>query len=406
MTRITFKYVCLLFFVFFLGWMPSVQAQSTDSDYIVTGVEVDTLAESAVKARNKAFSEAQVKAFKMLAARFVEASALEGLSVPDSKVLSGMVQDFEVTGEQFSRKRYKGSYTFRFREGAVWRYFGHGPLGGSGQAAEGIDVSTSTRSKLVLPVYQTESGQTVLWDSAKNPWLQVWRDRGEGDGFFVPLGDVSDVMDVPDDQALTYNPAAMNRLRARYEVQDVFILVARMTPETANPMELKFYRAGQDVAELRQTISVPAGSAQTEKDLMHSAANLAAGMIAKGVTSQDAPAVEENGVENAEATVAAALPGVAPQPYTPTTGTARVHIRFSGVQEWMAIRRQLNGLPALVAVRIVGLRPQDADVDLVYLDWAGLVSGLSGRGLALSEQSQSPGIYDLIRRASGLTYTP
>jgi hypothetical protein len=405
MTRTSFKPLLILLTAFFCIWSFAAQAQNTDSAYIVSGVDVDTLAESAVKARNKAFLEAQQKAFRMLAQRFSPAEDPEKIAIPDSRTLSGLVQDFEVTNEQLSRKRYKGTYTFRFREGAVQRYFGHAPVS---SGAEQV-ANTGKAAVLVLPFYQMENGQTILWDAAKNPWMQAWRNKEGNSGVFVPLGDVSDVMDVKDDQALAYDLAAMNRLRARYGARDVLIVVARMSPDAPVPLELKIYRPKNGVSELEQTLSVPAGASSTQAELMSSAADLTERIIFSGrpqdvsqISEVEGPSVEVYDPQ-AEYVSPDGTQQSQPQPYTPAGGTARVHVRFAGVQDWMTIRRSLNDLPSLAAVRIVGLRPQDADMDLVYLDWGSLVSGLAGRGLSLIQTGE--GSYELARRASGLVYT-
>lgn len=116
MLRIVFSFLLCLFLIGFYG------GANADSLYEVTGVAVDVADESSVKARTKAFAEAQQKAFAVLAGRFGQA---DRTATPE--MVSALVQDFEITNEQLSHKRYKGIFTIRFRESAVNGYFGNIP---------------------------------------------------------------------------------------------------------------------------------------------------------------------------------------------------------------------------------------------------------------------------------------
>jgi hypothetical protein len=128
MTRTVLRCVLALIFVFLVTKTAPVHAQLGDSAYVVRDVQVDTLAESSVKARNKAFLEAQVKAFAILSQRFGEA---EQVKTPEPKILAGMVQDFEVTNEQLSTKTVSRNLClFGLRQGRPTVIFGHGPVSG------------------------------------------------------------------------------------------------------------------------------------------------------------------------------------------------------------------------------------------------------------------------------------
>lgn len=168
MRRIVFSAAFLVILSGFLTcFAPIAGAQNGNDPYIIHDVEVDILAESAVKARNKAFGEAQAKAFKLLAARFVSNEDLEKLPVPDAQKLSGLVKDFEISKEQLSNKRYRGTYEFRFREGAVRAHFGHGPVYFAEEKTE------EPYRILLLPYYQ-DIKKTVLLKKNSTPfWLSL-----------------------------------------------------------------------------------------------------------------------------------------------------------------------------------------------------------------------------------------
>ena len=153
--------------------------------YTIRDVKVDIVAESSVKARDQAFAAAQEKAFRILSERFLTADQLTSFKPPSPTTISGMVSDFEITSEQLSKKRYLGTYVFRFKENAVYRYFGHGPIADSG-------AETPVASLLVIPVF-TQKDEAALWDTSKNPWLQAWQNNdNSASGIVVPEGNVSD----------------------------------------------------------------------------------------------------------------------------------------------------------------------------------------------------------------------
>lgn len=97
------------------------------ADYTVEGVEVDVTASNAVKAREKALGEAQVKAFGQLADDMMTPEARAAYTLPDADTIMALVQDYEVTNEQLSATRYKGIYTVRFRPALAQQYLNMAP---------------------------------------------------------------------------------------------------------------------------------------------------------------------------------------------------------------------------------------------------------------------------------------
>ncbi len=92
-----------------------------DMAYTVEGVRVDVTADNAVNARQQAFDKAQQDAFAQLSARL---SPGQPVAAPPPTTIATMVDDFEITQEQLSPVRYVGTYTFRFRPGAIQAWLG------------------------------------------------------------------------------------------------------------------------------------------------------------------------------------------------------------------------------------------------------------------------------------------
>lgn len=374
-------------------------ARASEGAYIVRDVKVDILSESAVKARDKAFGEAQKTAFMKLATRYLSPEELTTFTPPDAQTIAGMVQDFEVQNEQLSTKRYVGLYTFRFKANVANRYFNRAPR----YTDAASELPTRQAALMVLPFFQQGKGPAVLWDARKNPWLLAWQktDLNGNPALVLPLGDVSDIMDVRDNQVTTYNPAGLKRLLTRYEARDAAILVARFNQGEKYPVVVDVYRTDRKPPQLLKSLSVNVGNAKTLGELLNQAI----------VDSKEALAgnwkletIVDDGMVPGEPSVAAAAaadaPSVpaAPKPYTPMSGQVRVQTQFTSISEWLDLRRSLNGIPALTGVKIVALKANEAVVDLSYADWPSLTNGLTAKGLSIS--SSGTGNYLLSRRTA------
>lgn len=402
----TVRTIIFSLFLAFLAISPSVQAQpSGESPYVVRDVKVDIIAKSAVKAREQAFGEAQVKAFDMLLARFVAPEEIANFSKPEPQVIAGLVQDFELQSEQTSSRRYIGTFTFRFKEHATDRFFGHGPIGGF--------VQSVRSGVLVLPFYQDGESQ-YLWD-ARNIWFKAWSrvqnraDNPLGDDVVLPVGDVSDLMDIQNGQALSDNMAAIKRLKARYGASDSVIAIAVPQANPQSPLIVQLYRTDLKKPELGSTITLSltapantdqimdraveetlsalrqnwktAGAAPT--DLVSAPSDAAqaqpsAGMEPPLYDAQTAALIRGQAAPEAAPVVQA--PSPAPAAVAPIRATAR----FRDMNQWFSMQQNLRSLPGLSGLRIVRLSRQEATVDLTYSGSPQQLQGqLSGRGITL-----------------------
>lgn len=388
----------------FLAIFPA-RANASGPVYTVNDVKVDILAESAVKARDKAFGEAQKAAFLKLASRFRSAEEVKTLTPPDARTLAGMVQDFELVSEQLSTRRYLGTYTFRFKTTPVNRYFGTPPL------YEAPETTRIQRAGLVvLPFFRQGASAPVLWDASRNPWLQAWQKTAlDGNpALLLPLGDMSDMMDVKDTQLSSNNQAGIRRMLARYEARDAVIVLARFDSSVRNPLSVEIYRTDRPRLDMLKRLEIENGTSRTLGQLM-----------AKAIAEVRQ---ELEGNWKLETIVQDSPVAIAPEPQTPqvvvdrqvleraetvkearqTGGTLTAQVRFATMTEWLSMRRALNAVPSLGAVKIVALKSNEATVALTYGDWASLSRELVANGLFL--QSNGVGGYFLSNRPSSAIY--
>ncbi|MCF8496626.1 MAG: DUF2066 domain-containing protein [Alphaproteobacteria bacterium] len=235
-----------------------------ESPFTVSGVTVDITAASALDARAQAFEKAQQEAFTILAQRV----GSPGAPPPPSAAISTLIQDYEITNEKLSAVRYIGTYTFRFRERAVRQYFGTITLAApvpdpdAVQPLEGTTTAPAQVSQsgtlLILPFLQRGQAATI-W-SPFNSWMQAWSRAGTLDGLTLPMGDIQDVRDIGDSQALNYSEHGLDAMLARYGAQEAVLLVA--VPGTAEgaPLSIQIYRTDRIGPEFVTSLEIPGGS--------------------------------------------------------------------------------------------------------------------------------------------------
>lgn len=386
---------CLAFAALFLIFAAPVRAE-TNPAYTVEGVEVDVTAENAVKAREKALDEAQVKAYQMLAERFLGAEAMANFQSPDPITVSTLVQDYEVTKEQLSSKRYKGTYTVRFRPNAMKMQM----------ASKGISYSdVAKKPVLVLPFFQT-GAQTVLWSDA-NPWMQAWRnlpaDKSMMQPTVLPLGDVEDMQQVGDADALDFDPASVQELADRYGADDVAIVKAerQITPTDPSRLVINIYSNGFEGPQFVQAVTVHQAAGEADDALFSRAAQQVKGLLRQNWKANVAynPVMPQNAYPQPQMPVPQAdqyssypsmtmyqqqrgpqqpAPEVAaPVPYTrPALGPSTLYpaqVRFASVQEWVRMKNTMDRIYGMQAVAIKSLKSREATVDIRF---AGNVTSL------------------------------
>ncbi len=194
------------------------QAYADDSLFIVENVKVDITAANSVIAQKNALEKAQTKAFMVLAKRMLDESEAQNIVAPSSLTISSLVKDYEITNEQLSAVRYVGTYIFRFRPAAVSKFF----------SASGIKFTAeSSNPLLVLPIFQ-KGRENILW-SEGNVWMEAWSQANISRGIVpieVPIGDLMDIADIDEDQALRYERQKLDRMLARYNAKEAAIMIA------------------------------------------------------------------------------------------------------------------------------------------------------------------------------------
>ncbi len=331
--------LCFAFVVFF----PNL-SHASDPIFTVEDVKVDVTAENAIAAREKAFEEAQVKAFQELSSRMLPDADIATTKTPAVNIISTMIKDFELTNEQLSSVRYVGTYIFRFKDRDVRRYF----------AREGSTVSDiSSKKLLVLPFLNTDRG-TILWTPG-NTWMQAWNRVPSLGGLVpleVPIGDITDVRDISDGQALNYDPQKLSALLNRYGSQEAVIAIAypdAQLEQLTNPnaiaqgrLEIEIYRTDRRHPELVQQVYATSDGKATSAALYDRGVKLVRRALQKDWKIKTAIAAQ------------------------PQMGSISVVVPINSLSDWIAIQSELHRVSGLSNIVLQSLTPTQANVTLSY----------------------------------------
>lgn len=359
---------CAAFAIFFIA-LSLRPAYAADPIFTVENVEVDVTAENAIAAREQAFAQAQVKAFEELSARMLPAADLSTLRPPDPLLISSMIQDYEIVNEKLSAVRYIGTYTFRFKDQSVRKYFAN-----TGKSFTDV----SSKSLLILPFLQN-NGQTNIW-SFDNPWRQAWNRAGQLTGIVpldVPLGDLSDVRDIRDNEALSYNPANLRNLLSRYDSAEAVIALAAPDDQLAavsaendiaqGSLTIEIYRTDREGPELVQQVVVAANGLQTVGQVY------------------DAGVLRVHQALQADWKTKTAIT-------TTQSNIIAVSIPIQSLQQWVGLQSDLRRVPGITDVVLRALTPRQAMVDMLYQgDIERLRATLGQAGMSLEQGVDASG---------------
>lgn len=244
--------LCAVFLLF------SATAQAETSLFVIDDVKMDITAQSASEAKKQAFEQAQTKAFETLVARMLTDDEIVQLPPAEPREVSLLIKDFEITDEKLSSVRYMATYKFRFKEKEVRQYFTNLGFGFSDLRSEPM---------LILPLYR-KGFDTILW-SYDNEWLRAWNRSGDINGLVpitVPIGDLDDVQDIGDDDALTYTKEGMSKMLERYGAHEAVIAIAipnagfdiygNHAPNDSGGINIQIFRTDRNTPEFTREIHV------------------------------------------------------------------------------------------------------------------------------------------------------
>lgn len=314
----------------------AARAQGTPEVFAVRGVPVDVTAETAAAARETAHAQGQAQAFNLLLARLLPAAELIRAPAPEPGQVVEYVADFEVADERTSDVRYLASMTVRFNPAAVRRFLTDNGLS---------HAETQSKPVVVVPIFGP-ADSARLWEEG-NLWWAAWATRPPGGGLvplIVPLGDLSDIGTLNAGQALGGDTAALGRLAERYGAEDLLITQAVLQgdPELGRvSLQVGTSRLGR-----RQQNTTIETFTQFEDEDLEALFARAAAAVAEGVQ-------EDWKQRNL------LRPGLAQR--------VTVSVPFAGLEDWLKIRRLLQGVAGVQRSDIVALSRTQGEIDISFV---------------------------------------
>lgn len=313
-----------------IALLSAAPSATADADlFTVASVPVDATAETAPTARDRAIAQGRRLAFQRLVARLVPAAQTRQVPEPTDAELQRMVLGFEVAGERSSAVRWIAELTVAFDPAAVR----------SRLRASGVPYAeTRSLPVLVIPIYET-GGEPVLWREP-NPWRAAWSEVPPPGGLVpvvVPYGDVADIRDLPPEQAVAGDAAALTRIAERYGARDA--VIARARPRAGNSIELSVQRIG------------PSGTDRTLVETVTGGGDL-------DETRRLAPAVSRTVAMVEEAWKQDNL--IRPGFESRITAT----VPIDSLKRWLTVRETLEGLSIVARYQVLHLMRREALIDV------------------------------------------
>jgi hypothetical protein len=322
--------------------------------FTIAPVPVDATAANATAARELATAEGEQRAFRLLMDRLTQPADRARVPKVTLAQLNDLVQGFEVANERRSGVRYLADYTVHFRPDAVRQFL----------REAGISfVEAPSKPVIVLPVLHA-SGRSVLWDDP-NPWRDAWANAGNTAGLVPlarPLGDLEDVQGIDADTAVQGDDAGLRAISKRYGDGDVLVTQATFKTDGAQRIvDVTSTRYTPGVAGVEQTwvAATTANSGESDADLM--------GRAIVGILAQVEEAWRTANTLDAR-----------------RSGTLLARVPAAKLQDWVTVRDQLSGVPAVRRSRLIALDREGARIEIHFVgDPQQLRLALAQRGLEL-----------------------
>jgi len=341
------------------------QAHAYDSLFVVDDVIVDVSAKDSVSAQQQAFAKAQAIAFSRLTKRMVADGEVSTVKKPDYETISTMVNDYEVKDEKISAVRYVGNFTFRFNERAVSSFF----------SVTGVHYTDkSSKPLLVLPILQL-NGKNTIW-SETNIWLQAWGRARLPNGVVpveVPIGDLDDIGDIDDNNALSYERKSLDRMLFRYGSSEAAIMIAVPDPSlsklsiediAAGQVRVSIYRTDRGRAERVSDLIVKADGSESVAQLYDRAVLMGYQSLQQDWKSKTLSSSSQEQIY-------------------------MVRVGLNGLGDLVKIKTILRTVTGVRAIEVASLKPVEAKIKFVFRgDEGGLRKSLSRSSLSLGDAQQ------------------
>lgn len=301
--------------------------------YTVTGVKVDVREKDAAQAKLKAISDAQLKAFAILARRLASPEAAKALSSLGRREIGRMMASLSVESERTGPGRYIGKLTIRFLPEKVRLAFQNAGVGFTEQQSPKI---------VIVPVWNGPEGAVVWGD---NIWRQAWINLKAENAIvpiIVPLGDLTDSQAISVQEALAGHETKLESIKFRYQADAILVAVA--APKSKNELHAKM------------TGNSPLGQIAFDKTYKAAGNEDMKGLAERIAARFHSVMIDKWKKEGGAGQINAGPPQ-----------SFAVSVPFSSVSEWNNIRIELLTTPGVTGVDVSSIADNGAVVQLSYV---------------------------------------
>jgi hypothetical protein len=326
-------------------------AVAADDVFSVSEIAVDETADTAARARAKAFQAGQRKALGELLRRLTLRADHNRLPKVESERREFMVQALQVGDERTSNVRYLANMTVSFKPPEIRRLLREAAI---------PFAETQSKPVLVLPVLR-QGDTMMLWDEA-NFWRDAWSETRLDNGLvplILPVGDLADITDVDAAQAAEGDPLRLSAMASRYGAGDVLVAIATLSGTTG---AIRVDIAASQIGD------PSAGSVLLNFQIADPEAvpNLLAG-AATGVVAAIEDSWKSKNVIQFD-----------------RPGHMLLAVPLTSLEQWVSVERRLNNVASISEVSLISLTRDSAAVQISHFgDESQLAVTLAQQDLAL-----------------------
>ena len=307
-------------------------AQDNANLYVVSGVKVDARDADAAKAKLKAITQAQVRAFTTLLERIGGAAEAAKAKNFTPSQIGRMMASLSVEEERTGPGRYIGKLTIKFLPKRVR----------SALSEMGVTyVEEQSPLIVVIPLWRQADGTLVLWED--NPWRTAWQNLKAENALvpvIVPLGDVTDVQTLTIEEVVQQSENKFEAIRLRYSAEAVLVALA----EPAGDNSVHAVMSGESpVGKIGFDKTYVATQGGVDAAAIEAAGRFHAVMVFKWKKSRTTPTQTDVNLQ-----------------------AVNIAVPFNTLREWNALRSQLTITPGVANVDVSSLASNGAVVRLTY----------------------------------------
>lgn len=342
------SYLKTFFAVLILSLAVSAEAAAADAVYTVD-VSVDVTDVNAAKAREKAMTSANRKAFETVVRKLTTSQqAAPLLNLSDNQILN-FIKEVSVVSEKSSNVRYIADLTVTINENILKSYM----------AEKEIQSVVAASSKVVIvPVFRAfETDKPLLWED-DNVWRKAWENKAPRNSL-ITITSLPYFGGINADAALSFNNEALETVRLNNNANDVYVADAVFDGIDGLKINLSSLNSSTNAVE---TIRV-AGDRNLPDDLFARAIDEVSSKIENKIKIRN---IAENQMQT----------------------SIDVIYNFSSLSDWVSAEKSIRSIPYVRNLQVTAMTTGKVQFRLEFVGTdEKMLQALRGKGLYLQEFS-------------------